>query len=908
MAKRIVSFTVILLAYAIIGSAVLMGTSNFGLGFRADDNGIRYAYALDRTGDIYYISDTNGEKTMVSVDSSGKKLFEKSLEPEVFGENFYVDQIYVEHDRNIFLTVYAFNKSTRFITEVSVHSFRDDGSYFGRVFTSDVQVYPNARSRIVSSMCEDDANIYFAVRIGEKAELFSAPKNNADRAVKIKEFNVGEEVYGMIAVSSGSIAIGGPDGITVYDSDGGYTLGGYEGAVFDRFWSGISCFYALDSVSGSIYSVSGDRSVTNVVGGKINAEEELGSSDLNDVAVGITGNFLGTVRGKTERLYYGSFSVMSRISADTADKSAAINRVLVIAAVCAGVLLLTVLTWDFFCSILKMRLSILLRQSLLIALLMFAALYSLLHFIITPNIEKMVRTHYTYKAELIANSFEHSINGMVSDPESDLYESNDQYLIQYGNSCALPQINDFSGDDENPVVTLVRREKAGRLTVVESSALYPNGYPADMLMYDDRISSIVDGMPGPEYSGTTRIPEGERLCLIRRTDLLGTNDPAYLIVEIGVGELSSAAADIRELMNRFLTLGGVLIVILFMVIENITAGAVCRLKRSVDRIAGGEYDAPVNIRTGDEVEDLSVSVKALAEHIIEKTASLEKLNHSYYRFVPQTFLTNLGETQIERVEKSLHAQKRMAVLFLRFRFSQPLSGMDARDIFDSINSVYEQIMPILDRFGGAGYNFLFNGLSAIFPDGTRNALQAAIKIRETIRAFNEIQRSENRRTAQVRMVIGEGEVLLGFIGDDKRMEPTAVSTAINESEDIEKILSDSGLYIVCTERAFRLLPPGKYRSRCIGDFATSEGTVKLFDMFDSDPYTLIKLKEQFITRFELGVRLFQKQDYVNSRNMFMEIVKYAPDDGVSRNYMYLSEYNISAGKKQLTYTVYNTNS
>lgn len=903
MAKRIVSFTVILLTYAVIAGAVLIGTSDFGLNFRADDNGIRYAYALDRAGDIYYISDMKGEKTMVSVDSSGKKLFEKRLETKDFGENFYVDQIYVEHDRNIFLTVYEFNKSTRFIRRVSVHSFRDDGSYFGKVFTRDTAVYPNARSRVVSSMSEDDANIYFAVRIGKKAELFSARKKSAEPAEKIKEFDVGEEVYGMIAVSSGSIAVGGSDGITVYDSDGEYMINGYDGAVFDRFWSGISCFYALDSVSGTVYSVSGDRSMTNVVGGKINDEEKLASSDLNDVAVGITGNFFGTVRGKPERLYYGSFSMMSRINADTENKSTAVNRVLVIAAVCAGIFLLTVLTWDFFCSILKMRLSILLRQSLLIALLMFAALYSLLYFIIIPNIEIMVRTHYTHKAELIANSFEHSINGTVSDPESDLCDSNDQYLVQYGNSCALPRENDFSGDDENPVVTLAKENK-GRLTVIASSALYPIGYPADMLMYDDRISSIVSDMQDPEYSRMTRIPEGERLCLIRRTDFSGTDDPVYLIVEIGVGELSSAAADIRNLMNWFLTLGGVLIVILFMVIENITAGAVRRLKRSVDRIAGGEYGAPVNIRTGDEVEDLSVSVKALAEHIIEKTASLEKLNHSYYRFVPQTFLTNLGETQIERVEKSLHAQKHMAVLFLRFCFSQPLSGMDARDIFDSINSVYEQIMPILDRFGGAGYNFLFNGLSAIFPDSTGNALQAAIKIRETIHAFNEIQRSENRRTAQVRVVIGEGEVLLGFIGDDKRMEPTAVSTAINEAEDIEKILSDSGLYIVCTERAFRSLPPGKYRSRCIGDFATSEGTVKLFDMFDGDPYTLIKLKEQFITRFELGVRLFQKKDYANSRNMFMEIVKYAPDDGVSRNYLYLSEYNISAGRKQLTYTIY----
>lgn len=708
---------------------------------------------------------------MVSVDSSGKRLFEKSLAPEIFGGSFYVEQIYIEHDRNIFLTVYEFDKSTRFITRASVHSFRDDGSYSGRVFACDTSVYPNARSGIISSMSEDEANLYFAVRNGGKAVLLAVPKNGAGQAEKRGEFDVGSEIYGMIAVSSESVAVGGPGGITVFDPEGEHTVGSYDGAVFDRFWSGISCFYALDSVSGNIYSVSGDYSAATVVGGRINAGEELSSSDINDAAVGITGNFLGTVRGRPGRLYYGSFSVLSQIHADTSDRSAAINRVLVIAAVCAGVFLLSVLTWDFFCSILKMRLSILLRQSLLIALLMFVALYSIQFFIIVPNIENMIRAHYTHKAELIANSFEHSVSGAASGSEGDPCGVYRKYLAQYGESCALPRENDFSGDDENPAVTLVGKNE-GRLVTVASSELYPVGYPADMLMYDNRISAVIGGMTDREYSATTRAPEGERLCLIRRTDLPGTEEgPVYMVVEIGVGELSFAASGIRDSMNRFLTLSGVLIVVFFMVIENITAGAVRRLKRSVDRIAAGEYGAAAEIRTGDEVEDLSVSVKALAEHIIDKTASLEKLNQSYYRFVPRTFLANLGETRIDRVEKSLYAQRRMAVLFLRFHFSQPLAGMEARDIFDSINSVYEQIMPILDRFGGTGYNFLFNGLSAIFPDSTRNALQAAIGIRETIGAFNEIRRSENRRTVQVRIVIGEGEVLLGFIGDEQRMEP-----------------------------------------------------------------------------------------------------------------------------------------
>ena len=155
-------------------------------------------------------------------------------------------------------------------------------------------------------------------------------------------------------------------------------------------------------------------------------------------------------------------------------------------------------------------------------------------------------------------------------------------------------------------------------------------------------------------------------------------------------------------------------------------------------------------------------------------------------------------------------------------------------------------------------------------------------------------------------MISRGGVMLGFIGDESRMEPTAVASAINQAEEIEKLCRDSGLYIICTESAFRSLPEGKYRNRCIGRYHSADsGEVKLYDMFDSDPYSLIKLKEQYMMRFELAVNLFEKKDFVHAKAQFMDIVKYASDDGVSRNYMYLAEYNSTAEKPQLTYVVFN---
>ena len=912
MAKKIVSFIIIFLAYSIIGVAFLFVRQSVS---NNEGYEIKNAFALDRAGDIYCVTDDGYTKLLTAVDSTGKQLFEKELDAKQFGDSFFVDSIYVEHDRNIYLTVYDYDYDLGLITSASVHSFHEDGSYAGEIFTEKVSLVPNAYSHIISSFTEDDSNICFAILTDGSARIFSAPKNGSEPAAKVSEIAVADEAYGFAAISSKSVAVGSSNGITVYSADGSsYTVDGYPNAVFDRFWNGIDSFYAMDSSTGSIYLVSCDGSITNVVGGSrvINAENGLSTEDFDDIAVGITGNIMGTVRGDPFRVFAGSFSLMSEVSVSNTNFVDFINKILIYVAVAVAVILLTVLTWDFFCSILKMRLSIMLRQSLLIIMAITVMLFSLTFFVITPQVRKIVSNDTVHEGEVIANAFEAEILGASNasdDPNEDGAVDHSTYeklLADYGS--AQPTLDKDQAYHlqtvKKPSVSLIEN-RGGVLYVIASSDLYPSGYPANMLVYSIDLEEQVNTAGGFRVLVSNEItPRGEQQFYIRAIDLPTTANDTYILVETESNAVNDAVSSVYGMLVLFLLAGGVALIVMFMIIESITAGAVRRLKRSVDKIALGEYDTAIDIRTGDEVEELSVSVGALADHIIEKTTSLERLNNSYYRFVPQSFLTNLGENQIERVGKSLYAKKHMAVLFLRFSFSQPLSGMEAQEIFSNINSVYEHIVPIIDANGGTAYNFLFNGLNAIFSDSTESALQAAIRIREAVGAYNEIQRAKNSRTADVRIVISEGEVLLGFIGDDRRMEPSAVSAAINESEDIEKILTESGLYIVCTERAFASLPKDKYRSRRIGSFVTSEGVRELYDMFDSDPYTMIKLKEQFMARFEQGVVLFKDQDFPKARSVFMDIVKYAADDGVSRNYMYICERNLTAEKKQFTYTVY----
>ncbi len=908
--KKIISFIVILIAYSILGIALILGTSNFGLGFGREEAGerINYSYALDRAGNIYYITDTGGKKSLMSLDSSGKRLFETKLNADTFGDSFYVGGIYVEHDMGIYMTTYSFDEKTRFITEAAVHLFYEDGTYVEKIFREPLWVYGGGSASPISSFSEDDTFVYFSLMKGSEVEVFRARKDNTEHVAKIDDYTISEAIpYGWLTLPGGDVMIGSEEGIRGYTGARSYVLEGTEDGVYDRFYTGIGLYYVLDSASGDLHVISDDYRVSSVVDGEriINANAEVSLDDMSEVTVGITGNILGIRRDATDSVFVGSFSLMSEIYTDSADKTQIINRFLLLGAVAAGVVLLSVLTWDFYCSILKMRLSILLRQSLLIALLMFVGLYALSYLVIIPQVENIVISDYSHEARILANSFEQAMGGVVVDGQDTSRVAYADFLRNFGESVSSSPAEHIGEEShETPQINLIERAPDGT-RVFASGDLHATGYPANRLLFGYDIEEMLSQADTEETLIISNDKDGQKLYLLRRLALEDIGNPVYMLVGTRVDALSDVVAHISSVITTFLVIGGAIIVVLFMIIENITAGAVRKLKRSVNKIARGNYGAVVNINTGDEVEELSLAVKALSAHIVDKTTSLEALNQSYYRFVPLEFLKNLGETKFEKVTKSLHTKKEMTTLYLRFTFSRNLSNAAPQEIFNSINAVFEEIIPIITDNGGTAYSFMSSGFNAIFPDSTEKALLAAIKCREVLASYNDIRLAKGERTVDARIVIGRSQVLLGFIGDERRMEPTAVATAINESEEIEKIAQGSGLYIVATEAAFSALPKGKYRSRCIGNFNTAtSGVQKLYDMFDSDPYALIKLKEQFMTRFELGVRLFEKRDYSNARAMFMDIVKYASEDGVSRNYMYLAEHNLNYENKYTTYTVY----
>jgi len=142
---------------------------------------------------------------------------------------------------------------------------------------------------------------------------------------------------------------------------------------------------------------------------------------------------------------------------------------------------------------------------------------------------------------------------------------------------------------------------------------------------------------------------------------------------------------------------------------------------------------------------------------------------------------------------------------------------------ETMHELVDQALPLMaeavHRYEGTVNQFLGDGLMALFgapvavEEHALRAVQAALTIRETISGFSEQLRRNTGLELRLRMGLNTGLVVVGRIGDDLRMDYTAVGDATNLAARIQG-LAEPGTILV-TASTHRLVE-GYVRSEPLG--------------------------------------------------------------------------------------------
>ena len=263
--------------------------------------------------------------------------------------------------------------------------------------------------------------------------------------------------------------------------------------------------------------------------------------------------------------------------------------------------------------------------------------------------------------------------------------------------------------------------------------------------------------------------------------------------------------------------------------------------------------------------------------------SLSQLSNAYSRFVPREFLNQLGQDNILDVKLGDQIQKEMTVMFADVRSFTTLSEtMTPEENFQFVNRLSSELGPSIRNHHGFIDKFMGDGVMALFPDSPDDAVEAAIEMQYKLMEFNRTR----PKNSQVKIGIGlhTGTLMLGTVGEERRMEGTVISDVVNVAARLESLTKIFGSGIIVSEETLEKLKSSyPHRSLGIVRVKGKRAAVSIHEIFAGvDGLEEMKLATRKL--LEEALRQYQRSVLNLALDGFGKVLAINPDDQVAKVY------------------------
>ncbi len=287
--------------------------------------------------------------------------------------------------------------------------------------------------------------------------------------------------------------------------------------------------------------------------------------------------------------------------------------------------------------------------------------------------------------------------------------------------------------------------------------------------------------------------------------------------------------------------------------------------------------------------ELQEANEFLEERVKERTAALVELNTAYERFVPREFLSLLKKESILEVKLGDQTAQQMTVLFSDIRGWTTLSEeMTAQESFNFINAFLNRVSPVISAHQGFIDNFQGDGMMALFPESADDGVQAAIAMHAAVSEYNKDREKKGFKPIGIGVGLHSGDLMLGIIGHEERMQGTVVADAVNLASRLEGLTRVYGSSISISEPTLaQLKDPDQYKHRFVDKVQVKgkKDPVSVHEVFDGDPPAVIELKEQTKDGFEQGLCLYYDRKFSEASVKFNQVLEKNPEDRAARIYL-----------------------
>jgi len=359
----------------------------------------------------------------------------------------------------------------------------------------------------------------------------------------------------------------------------------------------------------------------------------------------------------------------------------------------------------------------------------------------------------------------------------------------------------------------------------------------------------------------------------------------------GILEATMSANVLDEASKSFIVrcIQGCLVIIAgflvaFAIFTTLLLRSIRSMKTGADRIAGGDYDVDIIVRSRDEIQDLGDAFNSMSREIRDYITHVTLLNEANSRFVPSGFLTHLGKKDITEIRLGDQAKAEMTILFTDIRSFTDLSeSMGPTELFSFLNDYLRRMGPEIREHGGFIDKYIGDAIMALFPGEGDKALEAVNGMFIRLAELNQERKLDSLMPVDMGVGIHRGPLMIGIIGEEMRFDGTVISDAVNLASRLESLTKYYGARAIVSEAQWdSLVAPEHFTSRFL-DAVRVKGKQEIIRirelLIPGDPNAA--LKQAGSSKWESAWNQYQAGHFNEALKLYETILKDNPADGAA---------------------------
>ncbi len=276
-----------------------------------------------------------------------------------------------------------------------------------------------------------------------------------------------------------------------------------------------------------------------------------------------------------------------------------------------------------------------------------------------------------------------------------------------------------------------------------------------------------------------------------------------LSVDAEPDEVMKALLNFRYWAFGLVAMGVVFSIILSFPIAAMVTRPIKALILATKAVAKGDFAHRVDIPGRAELGDLAQAFNLMTEGLHEREMYKTQFERYVSHQVARKILSNPAKTfwAAER--------RRVTVLFCDIRgFTALAERQDPEEVISQLNRFFSEMIDIVFQYEGTVDKFMGDAIMAIFgaplSSGVdeERALLAALAMQKKVIELNAQWLLEGIQGFRIGIGINTGDVVIGNIGSERRMEYSAIGDTVNTAARLEALNKEYGTSLLISETTY----------------------------------------------------------------------------------------------------------